>query len=167
MSHEKRLGREPPQQVQAGGADRRGCGLRLFFAACGGLGPRRVLGERLLEESRKGRTAEFLECETPRHPNPLITTGETGRGGRPGDPWPLRPIRFHPQGAACRGEAALRQAHGGEQGRTAPRPYLLVACPHVIDGLGGRLLLRPFSNILCEGKATSAQLRAKLLPSGA
>jgi hypothetical protein len=41
--------------------------------------------------------------------------------------WPLRPIRFHPDGAACRGEAA-------------PRPYLLVAYPHVIDGLGYALL---------------------------
>ena len=53
-------------------------------------------------------------------PNPFITTGETGRGARPR---PLRPIRFHPVGAACRGEAA-------------PRPYFLVAYPHIIDGLG-------------------------------
>jgi hypothetical protein len=53
-------------------------------------------------------------------PNPLITTGETGRGARP---WPLRPIPFHPEGAACRGEAA-------------PRPYFLVAYPHAIEGLG-------------------------------
>jgi hypothetical protein len=37
--------------------------------------------------------------------------------------WPLRAIRFHPEGAACRGEAP-------------PRHYLLVAYPHVIDGLG-------------------------------
>jgi hypothetical protein len=53
-------------------------------------------------------------------PNPSITTREAGRGARA---WPLRPIRFHPEGAACRGEAA-------------PRPYLLVAHPHGIDGLG-------------------------------
>jgi len=32
-------------------------------------------------------------------------------------------IRFHPEAAACRGEAA-------------PRPYVPVAYPHVIDGLG-------------------------------
>jgi hypothetical protein len=55
--------------------------------------------------------------------NPLITKGEAGRGGRRSDPWPLRPIRFHSEGAARRGEAP-------------PRPYLLVAYPHVIDGLG-------------------------------
>ena len=36
---------------------------------------------------------------------------------------PQRAIRFHPGGAACRGEAP-------------PRPYLHVADPHVIDGLG-------------------------------
>jgi len=34
-----------------------------------------------------------------------------------------RGIRYHPQGAACRGEAP-------------PRPYVLVVYPHVIDGLG-------------------------------
>jgi len=34
-----------------------------------------------------------------------------------------RGIRYHPQGAACRGEAP-------------PRPYFLVVYPHVIDGLG-------------------------------
>jgi hypothetical protein len=45
-----------------------------------------------------------------------------GAHGWPRRP-PLRPIRFHPAGAACRGEAA-------------PRPYFLVAYPHVIDGLG-------------------------------
>ena len=56
-------------------------------------------------------------------PNPWITTGETGRGGRRSDPWPLRPSQFHPEAAACRGEAA-------------PRPYFLLAYPHVIDGLG-------------------------------
>jgi hypothetical protein len=55
-----------------------------------------------------------------RSPDPFITTRDTGGGARP---WRLRPIRFHPEGAACRGEAA-------------PRPYLLVACPHLIDGLG-------------------------------
>jgi hypothetical protein len=52
-------------------------------------------------------------------PNPSVTTGEPGIGARR---WPLRPIRFRPEGAACRGEAA-------------PRPYLRVAAPHVIDGL--------------------------------
>jgi hypothetical protein len=46
-----------------------------------------------------------------------------GAHGWPRRP-PLRPIRFHPAGAACRGEAP-------------PRPYFLVAYPHVIDGLGG------------------------------
>jgi len=53
-------------------------------------------------------------------PNPLITTGKIGKGARP---WPLRSIRFHPEGAACRGEAP-------------PRPYSLVAYLDVIDGLG-------------------------------
>jgi hypothetical protein len=57
------------------------------------------------------------------NPNPSITTGQPSMGGRRADRWRLRPIRFHPVGAACRGEAA-------------PRPCLLVACPHVIDGLG-------------------------------
>ena len=53
-------------------------------------------------------------------PNPSKTTGQPNMGARR---WRLRPIRFHPEGAARRGEAA-------------PRPYLLIACPHVIDGLG-------------------------------
>ena len=53
-------------------------------------------------------------------PNPSITTGQPNTGARR---WRLRPNRFHPEGAAGRGEAA-------------PRPYLLVACPHVIDGSG-------------------------------
>ena len=35
-----------------------------------------------------------------------------------------RGIRFHPEGAACRGEAP-------------PRSYVLVVYPHVIDGFGG------------------------------
>jgi hypothetical protein len=45
-----------------------------------------------------------------------------GAHGSPRRP-PLRPIRFYPEGPACRGEAP-------------PRPYFLVANPHVIDGLG-------------------------------
>ena len=54
---------------------------------------------------------------------------------------PLRPIRFHPEGAACRGEAQFGFAHGStslsvpEQRRRdrpelvegAPRPYFFVA----------------------------------------
>jgi hypothetical protein len=52
-------------------------------------------------------------CRDPRssYPNPSIRTGGTGW-----DAWrrPLRPIRFHPEGAARRGEAP-------------PRPYLIVA----------------------------------------
>jgi hypothetical protein len=50
-----------------------------------------------------------------------------GAHGSPRRP-PLRPIRFHPAGAACRGEGA-------------PRPYFLVAYPHVIDGLGAGAVL--------------------------
>ena len=46
--------------------------------------------------------------------------GKMGTGARP---WHLRRIRFRPEGAACRGEAA-------------PRPYIFVAYPDVIDGLG-------------------------------
>jgi hypothetical protein len=48
------------------------------------------------------------------------------------------PIRSHPEGAARRGEAA-------------PRPYLLIAYPHVIDGLERlhfSLSLLGFRNIL-------------------
>jgi hypothetical protein len=75
---------------------------------------------RCMANTAAGHCQEIL-CR----PNPSITMGETGGGGRRGDPWPLRPIWFHPQGAGCRGEAP-------------PRPYLLVTYPHVIDGLGCR-----------------------------
>jgi hypothetical protein len=51
--------------------------------------------------------------------NPSVTTGRTGRGEWP---WPPNAVRFHPEGAACRGEAP-------------PRPYVLVVYLHVIDGL--------------------------------
>ena len=53
-----------------------------------------------------------------------MTTGQPGMGTRR---WPLRPIRFHPEIATCRGEAA-------------PRPYLLMAYLHVINGLGRVIL---------------------------
>jgi hypothetical protein len=73
-----------------------------------------------MQEGRKG--LDGLES----FPNPSITTGQPSMGARRSPP---RPIRFHPEGAACRGEAA-------------PHLYLLVACPHVIDGLGtaGRVM---------------------------
>ena len=56
------------------------------------------------DRSRAIKTGHLDKLRTQRItlPNPSITTGETGRGARL---WPLGPIRFHPEGAACRGEA--------------------------------------------------------------
>jgi len=47
-----------------------------------------------------------------------------------------RGIRYHPQGAACRGEAP-------------PRPYVLVVYPHVIDGLGRLTPALAVISLLC------------------
>jgi hypothetical protein len=87
-------------------------------------------------------------------PNPWITTGEAGMRARR---WPLRPVRFHPEGAACRSEAP-------------PRPYLLVAYPARYRRIRGRArLLLPWSlKISCplwprRSKATSVLWPA---PSG-
>jgi len=87
-------------------------------------------------QRRQQNWAESSTCWHEGHRSRATHVAHHQAGGRRGDPWPLRPTWFHPQGAACRGEAALRQAQGGERSRTAPRPYLLVTCPRVIEGLG-------------------------------
>ena len=70
-------------------------------------------------------TARFSPCAAGKSPAPQSVDND-------GPDWSgrmavatQRGIRFHPEGAACRGEAP-------------PRPYVLVVYPHVIDGLGPR-----------------------------
>jgi hypothetical protein len=84
------------------------------------LGTHPALRDRGLNYAARHGGLTYGTNFTYRTPNPSITTGQRNMGARR---WRPRPIRLHPEGAACRGEAA-------------PRPYLLVACPHVIDGLG-------------------------------
>jgi hypothetical protein len=81
-----------------------------------------------------------------------MTAGGTGRGARP---WPLRHIRHHSEGAACRPGSAphpcffaahpsgidglgIRSTTSGaaSSGEAAPRPNFFAARPRVSGGLG-------------------------------